>query len=78
MNKQLAFRIRINCPRTGCVAERDYTSLQKVNVALSGIIMAMLASEDDYNVEVIDNLTNQIVKRFTQLGEWFKDAEALQ
>lgn len=78
MDKKVAFKIKIYCARTGCVAERDYTSLQKVNNALSGIVMAMLASEDDFIVEVFDNLTGQIVKRFTQLDDWFKDAEALR
>ena len=78
MDKNLAFTIRIKCPRTYNVAERNYSSLRKVNAALSGIVMGMLVSDDNYVVEVIDNLTEQIVKRFTKLDDWFKDAEALQ
>lgn len=75
MNKKLAFTIMIKCPRTYNIAERNYSSLRKVNDALSGILMGMLVSDDDYIVEVIDNLTDQIIKRFTKLDDWIKDAE---
>lgn len=78
MDKKVAFKIKIYSARTGCVAERDYSSLRKVNAALSGIVMVMLASEDDFIVQVFDNVTGQTVKRFTQLDDWFKDAEVLR